>query len=56
MQVELQLANERYLRAHPEVGKLMAAFMEEALVKRPEDILPFACEFFTAPDLKAKLK
>lgn len=55
-QVELQLANEKYLREHPEIDRLLSGFVDTVLSERPTDILPFAVSYFTSADLASKLK
>mmetsp|Transcript_24510 Transcript_24510/g.58085 ORF Transcript_24510/g.58085 Transcript_24510/m.58085 type:complete len:82 (-) Transcript_24510:32-277(-) len=52
--VELRVKNEKYLRDHPEVGDMAALFMCKALDAKPDDVLAFAAQFFTAPELRAR--
>lgn len=46
-QVSMRVANEAYLRAHPEVNKLVGAFMAQVMSEHPEDVLAFAADYFT---------
>jgi hypothetical protein len=48
--VELRMANERYLRDHPEVNQLMKGFMLKVLDDKPDDVLPYAVDYFTSDD------
>lgn len=43
----MRVANEAYLRAHPEVNKLVGAFMAQVMSEHPEDVLAFAADYFT---------
>ncbi|CAD7954595.1 unnamed protein product [Amoebophrya sp. A25] len=54
--VAQQMKNEKYLREHPEIHTMLSKFVNSALEKRPEDILKFAGDFFTAPDLKENVE
>uniref|UniRef100_A0A0G4IDS5 RIIa domain-containing protein n=1 Tax=Chromera velia CCMP2878 TaxID=1169474 RepID=A0A0G4IDS5_9ALVE len=45
--------NEKYLRSHPELKKLVSVFLNETLEHKPDRILEFAGDFFTRPDLRA---
>jgi hypothetical protein len=55
-QVEVRLANEKYLRDHPEIDRMLSDFVDTVLSERPTDILPFAVSYFTSDDLASKLK
>jgi hypothetical protein len=54
--VEVRLANEKYLRDHPEIDRMLSDFVDTVLSERPTDILPFAVSYFTSDDLASKLK
>ncbi|KAJ8290028.1 hypothetical protein GJAV_G00007920 [Gymnothorax javanicus] len=58
--INTRIANEKYLRSHPEVDVLLSDFLREAFLKRPADIRLFAADHFTDPNLakitQAKLK
>ncbi|KAM3916631.1 ciliogenesis-associated TTC17-interacting protein [Leptodactylus fuscus] len=43
---ELLSDHETYLRRHPEVKALLADFMQFLLLRKPEDVVAFAAEFF----------
>ena len=45
--VELRVANEKYLRDHPEVKDLMNGFVKAVLNKNPTNLVDFAGEYFT---------
>lgn len=42
----LHLANEEYLREHPELNTLLKGFMAALLDKKPEDVVAFAVKHF----------
>ncbi|CAL8360841.1 unnamed protein product [Arctogadus glacialis] len=44
--IKTRIDNEKYLRSHPEIDKLMSGFLREVLLKRPPDIREFAAEHF----------
>ena len=46
--MQVRLANERYLRTHPEIGSMLKSFMENVLEKQPEDVELFAASWFTS--------
>ena len=50
------MKNEKYLREHPEIQNLLSKFVNTALEKRPEDVLKFAGDFFTNPELKKEVE
>ncbi|XP_025077391.1 RIIa domain-containing protein 1-like [Pomacea canaliculata] len=54
--IKTRVENEKYLRDHPEVECILAGFLGEALIKRPEDIREFAAEYFTSVDLPGKVQ
>ncbi|XP_073401510.1 ciliogenesis-associated TTC17-interacting protein [Dendrobates tinctorius] len=43
---ELMSDHETYLRRHPEIKTLLADFMQFVLLRKPEDVITFAAEFF----------
>ncbi|KAK3588786.1 hypothetical protein CHS0354_011993 [Potamilus streckersoni] len=49
--IQTRMANERYLREHPEVECLLAGFLGDVLRRRPENIRDFAAEYFTDSEL-----
>ncbi|CAL8290736.1 unnamed protein product [Merluccius merluccius] len=49
--IKTRIANEKYLRSHPEVDTLMSDFLREVFLKRPADVREFAAEHFNNPDL-----
>ncbi|XP_041368066.1 RIIa domain-containing protein 1-like [Gigantopelta aegis] len=49
--IQTRMQNELYLRDHPEVECLLASFLSDVLIKRPENIREFASDFFTHPSL-----
>ncbi|MCJ8728995.1 hypothetical protein PDJAM_G00009540 [Pangasius djambal] len=54
--IKTRIANEMYLRAHPEVEMLLSDFLRDVFVKRPTDIHGFAADHFSDPDLPRKIK
>ncbi|XP_014680171.1 PREDICTED: RIIa domain-containing protein 1-like [Priapulus caudatus] len=54
--VQTRLENEKYLSDHPEVEGMLANFLGEVLLKRPEDIRTFAADYFTNQDLPKIVK
>ncbi|KAL7875158.1 hypothetical protein SRHO_G00061280 [Serrasalmus rhombeus] len=53
--IKTRMANEMYLRAHPEVEMLTSDFLRDVFLKRPTDIRQFAADYFSDPDLPAKI-
>jgi hypothetical protein len=51
-QINMKIANEIYLREHPEFGSLLRVFSQEVYEKKPRNLVEFATEFFTQPNLK----
>jgi len=49
--VQLNMQNEYYLRAHPEIQHMVSVFVHQVLEHKPDDILSFAGDFFTREDL-----
>ncbi|XP_063054684.1 RIIa domain-containing protein 1-like [Engraulis encrasicolus] len=54
--IQTRIANEKYLRSHPEVEVLLSHFLRDVFLKRPEDIREFAAEHFTDPELPQKIQ
>lgn len=54
--IQTRMANERYLRQHPEVDLLLAGFLGDILMKRPENVREYAAFYFTNPELQDKLQ
>ncbi|XP_058862250.1 RIIa domain-containing protein 1 [Acipenser ruthenus] len=53
--INTRIANEKYLRSHPEVEMILGEFLREILLKRPGDIREFAAEYFTDPALPGRI-
>ncbi|KAI1885954.1 hypothetical protein AGOR_G00209070 [Albula goreensis] len=49
--IKTRIANEKYLRSHPEVEVMLSGFLREVFLKRPVDIREFAADHFNDPDL-----
>lgn len=43
---ELQASHATYVRRHPELSALLADFLQLLLLRKPEDVVTFAAEFF----------
>lgn len=43
----MRLDNEKYIREHPELAKLMRSFLHSVLSEKPENITAHAHSFFT---------
>ncbi|XP_069506808.1 RIIa domain-containing protein 1 [Ambystoma mexicanum] len=54
--IRTRIANETYLRSHQELPLLLAGFLREVMLKRPENIREFAAEHFTDPELPSKIQ
>ncbi|XP_070542769.1 RIIa domain-containing protein 1-like [Ptychodera flava] len=54
--IQTRMANERYLRQHPEVDLLLAGFLGDILMKRPENVREFAAQYFTDGQLPEKIE
>lgn len=50
------MENEKYLQAHPEIRDMIGVFVHQVLEHNPANVLRFAGEFFTRPDLCAAVK
>nr|XP_004667107.1 RIIa domain-containing protein 1 [Jaculus jaculus] len=53
--IQTRIANEKYLRTHKEVRLLISSFFREIFLKRPDDVLEFAADYFTDPRLPNKI-
>ncbi|XP_023069310.1 RIIa domain-containing protein 1 [Piliocolobus tephrosceles] len=53
--IQTRIANEKYLRTHKEVEWLISGFFREIFLKRPDNILEFAADYFTDPRLPSKI-
>ncbi|KAK9960811.1 hypothetical protein ABG768_008646 [Culter alburnus] len=54
--IKTRIANEKYLRSHPEVEMLLSDFLREVFLKRPTDIREFAADHFIDPGLSKKIE
>ncbi|XP_016357173.1 RIIa domain-containing protein 1 [Sinocyclocheilus anshuiensis] len=54
--VKTRIANEKYLRSHPEVEMLLSDFLRDVFLKRPTDIREFAADHFSDPGLPKKIQ
>ncbi|XP_048381640.1 RIIa domain-containing protein 1-like [Stegostoma tigrinum] len=54
--INTRLANEYYLRNHPEVGMLLREFMRSVLLERPDNIREFASTYYTDASLPEKIQ
>ncbi len=48
MQIALRVANETYLREHPELSRMLAEFVAVVVKSKPDNVLECAREFFTS--------
>ncbi|KAM6168258.1 RIIa domain-containing protein 1 [Erethizon dorsatum] len=53
--IQTRIANEKYLRTHKEVELLLSGFFREMFLKRPDNVLEFAADYFTDPRLPNKI-
>uniref|UniRef100_A0A1A8P6Z9 Regulatory subunit of type II PKA R-subunit (RIIa) domain containing 1 n=1 Tax=Nothobranchius rachovii TaxID=451742 RepID=A0A1A8P6Z9_9TELE len=51
--IKTRLDNERYLRAHPELGGMIGAFISKLILNKPTNIREFAADHFTTLDAHA---
>uniref|UniRef100_A0A1A7YNE2 Regulatory subunit of type II PKA R-subunit (RIIa) domain containing 1 n=1 Tax=Iconisemion striatum TaxID=60296 RepID=A0A1A7YNE2_9TELE len=51
--IKTRLDNERYLRAHPELGEMIGEFINKLMLNRPTNIQEFAADHFTSLDTRA---
>ncbi|CAD5124356.1 DgyrCDS12645 [Dimorphilus gyrociliatus] len=54
--MKTRLENEKYLRQHPEVECLVAGFLGDIFLKRPDNVRDFAANYFTDKDLPNKIE
>ncbi|XP_062847942.1 RIIa domain-containing protein 1 isoform X1 [Trichomycterus rosablanca] len=54
--IKMRIANEMYLRAHPEIEMLLSDFLRNVFVQKPVDIHEFAADHFSDQDLPAKIQ
>ncbi|KAM9851516.1 RIIa domain-containing protein 1 [Aulostomus maculatus] len=50
--IKMRIDNQKYLRSHPEVEVMVGHFLRNVILKRPDDVLEFAAEHFTNPNLQ----
>lgn len=48
----IRMENERYLRRHPELNKMISEFMIALLKDKPKEVLPYAVVFFTSSQVE----
>lgn len=53
--IQTRVANETYLRKHPEISVLVSGFLSSCLSVKPDNIEKFASEYFTDPQLSEKV-
>jgi len=49
---QIRIENERYLRKHPELGRMISQFMVSLLRDKPKEVLPYAVVFFTTSQVE----
>ena len=49
---QIRMENERYLRHHPELKKMISDFMVSLLKDKPKEVLPYAVVFFTSSQVE----
>nr|NP_001153235.1 uncharacterized protein LOC100294632 [Danio rerio] len=54
--IKTRIANEKYLRSHPEVEMLLSDFLRDLFLKRPADVREFAADHFRDPGLPTKIQ
>ncbi|XP_056331913.1 RIIa domain-containing protein 1-like [Danio aesculapii] len=54
--IKTRIANEKYLRSHPEVEMLLSDFLRDMFLKRPADVREFAAGHFSDPGLPTKIQ
>mmetsp|Transcript_28404 Transcript_28404/g.51292 ORF Transcript_28404/g.51292 Transcript_28404/m.51292 type:complete len:100 (+) Transcript_28404:69-368(+) len=54
--IQINMDNEKYLLAHPEIRDMISVFVHQVLEYKPDNILRFAGDFFTRDDLYACVK
>ena len=53
--IQTRKNNEVFLRKHPEVQCLVSDFLHEVLLQRPENVVEFAAQHFTQPDIRNRI-
>jgi len=53
--IQARKDNEIFLRQHPEVSCLISDFLHEVLLQRPEQVVEFAANHFTQPDIRTRI-
>ncbi|XP_026854985.1 RIIa domain-containing protein 1 [Electrophorus electricus] len=54
--IKTRIANEMYMRAHPEVEILLSDFLRDVFLNKPTNISEFAADHFNDPDLPRKIQ
>ncbi|OHT02467.1 hypothetical protein TRFO_30412 [Tritrichomonas foetus] len=49
---QIRIENEKYLRRHPELNKMISEFMMALLKDKPKEVLPYAVVFFTTSQVE----
>lgn len=49
---KIRIENEKYLRRHPELNKMISEFMVALLKDKPNEVLPYAVVFFTSSQVE----
>lgn len=49
---QIRIENEKYLRKHPELNKMISEFMMALLKDKPKEVLPYAVVFFTTSQIE----
>ncbi|XP_015740214.1 RIIa domain-containing protein 1 [Coturnix japonica] len=56
LEPSLRLSSERYLRERPEVAMLLRGLLRQLMLRRPRNVLEFAAEYFTDPELPQRIR
>ncbi|XP_072214809.1 RIIa domain-containing protein 1 [Excalfactoria chinensis] len=56
LEPSLRLSAERYLRERPEVAMLLRGMLRKVMLHRPRNVLEFAAEYFTDPELPQRIR
>lgn len=51
--VDVRISNEKYLRAHPEVGLVLAEVTRQVLMRRPDEPVAYAEDLLATANLKS---
>lgn len=54
--MEARIADEKYLRQHPELPALIQAASQQLMEQRPEDPVRFLASYFARPDLRDEVR